>query len=127
MNTEERERLIEAYLAFLETNDQEYIWSFEQLFDLLHEDDCEAFWQVTVEMIERVSEDDPFLLAKVAAGPLEDLLRAKGESFFSRVETLARRDAKFRLALTGVWGLEKDQPLLWKRLLPMLQSVPVPL
>jgi hypothetical protein len=127
MNIEERTRLIKAYLDYLETNSPKLEWSFEKLFDLQRNGDWEVLWQVTVEMIQYVPNDNPFLLAKVAAGPLEDLLRAKGDSFFARVESLARQDANFRLALTGVWGLEQDQPNLWKRLLPMLKSVPVPL
>ena len=127
MNIEERTRLIKAYLDYLETNSPKLEWSFEKLFDLQRNGDWEVLWQVTVEMIQHVPNGNPFLLAKVAAGPLEDLLRAKGDSFFGRVESLARQDANFRLALTGVWGLKQDQPNLWKRLLPMLKSVPIPL
>jgi hypothetical protein len=45
------------------------------------------------------------MLANVAAGPLEDLLKREPDRFIDRVEIQARRDAKFRRCLTGVWGL----------------------
>jgi hypothetical protein len=40
---------------------------------------------------------DPLLLA--------DLLTRSTEAFIDRAEVQARRDAKFRRCLTGVWGL----------------------
>lgn len=39
----------------------------------------------------------------LAAGPLEDLLIAAGPEFIERIEDQARRSARMRYALTGVW------------------------
>jgi len=65
--------------------------------------DPEAGWTLTLELIEAAPNVE--VLANVAAGPLEDLLSRSPERFIDRVETQARRDAKFRRCLTGVWGL----------------------
>ncbi len=127
MNAEEKDRLIEDHLEYLKTGDDGLFWTFEKLADMASEREWETLWQISTELVRRIPEGAPALLAKVAAGPLEDLLRAAGDSYFARIESLARKDAKFRLALTGVWGLERDQPLLWKRLQPMLESVKDPL
>jgi len=65
--------------------------------------DPESGWSVTLDLIVAASDDR--ILAKVAAGPLEDLLTRDPERFVDRVELEARRDPKFRRCLTGVWGL----------------------
>jgi len=65
--------------------------------------DPEAGWTLILELI--VAAPDDRILANVAAGPLEDLLSRDAERFIDRLEVQARRDAKFRRCLTGVWGL----------------------
>lgn len=60
-------------------------------------------WTVILELIEAAPDDQ--VLANVAAGPLEDLLVRWPDQFLDRTEVQARRDAKFRRCLTGVWGL----------------------
>jgi hypothetical protein len=57
---------------------------------------------LTVDLV-AASPDDQ-VLAAVAAGPLEDLLGRWADLLIDRVEVQARRDAKFRRCLTGVWG-----------------------
>lgn len=39
----------------------------------------------------------------IAAGPLEDLLTVQGPAYIDRLEDQARRSARMRYALTGVW------------------------
>ena len=65
--------------------------------------DPENGWSVILELI--VAAPDDRILANVAAGPLEDLLRREPERFVDRVELEAGRDPKFCRCLTGVWGL----------------------
>ena len=60
-------------------------------------------WTVILELIAAAPDDR--ILAMVAAGPLEDLLKKWSDQFIDRVETQARQDPKFRRCLTGVWGL----------------------
>jgi hypothetical protein len=74
----------------------------EKVDDLLRRDP-EAGWTLTLELI--VAAPDDKVLANVAAGPLEDLLKRDPDRFIERVELQARRDPKFRRCLTGVWGL----------------------
>jgi hypothetical protein len=76
--------------------------AWEQVNDLVGSDP-EAAWVVTLALIEAAPDDR--VLANVAAGPLEDLLTRSTETFIDRAELQARRDAKFRRCLTGVWGL----------------------
>ena len=47
---------------------------------------------------------DDRILANVAAGPLEDLLKLQPHAFIDRIEEKAREDAKFRRCVSGVWG-----------------------
>jgi hypothetical protein len=61
--------------------------------DDLVRDDPEMGWTVTLELIEAAP--DEYVLANVAAGPLEDLLRRLPDRFIDRMELQARRDPKF--------------------------------
>lgn len=63
----------------------------------------ETGWELILELIAAAPDD--FILANVAAGPLEDLLTKWPDQFVDRAEVQARRDLKFRRCLTGVWGL----------------------
>ena len=47
---------------------------------------------------------DDYVLASVAAGPLEDLLGLHPYAFIDRVEQRARSHQRFRRCLSGVWG-----------------------
>jgi len=51
----------------------------------------------------------PAALSYVAAGPLEDLLYARGEQLIDKVEHLASVDPKFRRALQSVYN-ESESP-----------------
>lgn len=72
--------------------------------------DPDAAWVVTRELVQQASGGEE--LAYVAAGPLEELLRLHGARFAQEVITEARRDRKFRRALTGVWGWQNVHPPL---------------
>ena len=51
----------------------------------------------------RLAADDR-VLAFVAAGPLEDLIRMHSLTFIDRIEVAARDDERFRKAVSGVWA-----------------------
>ena len=57
----------------------------------------------------------------LAAGPLEDLLSAHGDSMLDKIETLARREPAFRRLLNGVW-LSSASPAIQERLAKYLNS-----
>ena len=100
------EDLIDGYLLHSETTmrdgtDAEHFDAFEELNDVVREDP-ERAWPIICEIIRRIDVDD--ILAYVAAGPLEDLLGHHPHAFIDRVESLAKQDAHFRRAVSGVWG-----------------------
>jgi hypothetical protein len=55
-----------------------------------------------------------FLLANIAARPLEDLLRFHGERFIDRVEEMTQSDPIFKKMLGAVWrnAIQDD---VWNR------------
>lgn len=74
----------------------------EQVMDVVDREP-EAAWVLTLELIAAAPDD--WVLANIAAGPLEDLIRKAPEVFADRVELEARRSPSFRRCLTGVWGI----------------------
>jgi hypothetical protein len=61
----------------------------------------ERAWPLIKEAV-RLSPNDR-VLAFVAAGPLEDLIRLHARQFIDRIEAAASSDNRFRWALSGVW------------------------
>ena len=64
-----------------------------EMVDELIRSDPEGGWALTLELIEAAPDD--YVLANVAAGPLEDLLSRSPDRFIERVEIQARRDPGF--------------------------------
>ena len=87
------------------------LWSFDRLWELVH-DDPEAAWSI-IQIIRQEGSD--LVLSNLAAGPLEDLLVTHGDQFIDRVETLAEHDAQFRRLLAATWQ-NSMPPQLWKRI-----------
>ena len=87
-------------------------WAFDQISRLCV-DDPEACWQVIHAI--RLLDSSDRILSNLAAGPLEDLLVAHGESFIGRIEELALQDARFRKLLSGIWR-NKISEGVWARL-----------
>jgi hypothetical protein len=100
--------LISGYLAHANTTtrdgtDAEHFDAREQLDELVT-DEPEKAWPIICEIIRRISPEDEDILAYVAAGPLEDLLARHPHTSIDRIEELARKDAHFCRAVSGVWG-----------------------
>jgi hypothetical protein len=93
--------MVDAYLKHFATRDDSLFWVV-QAIDELARVDLERAWALTLSLIDKAP--DAEFLAYVAAGPLEDLLNNFGSGIIDRVELHARRNPKFRLALSGVWG-----------------------
>jgi uncharacterized protein DUF6869 len=126
MTADDRRTLVAAYLAYAESRDDALFWAFEAVSELVYRKKFDDLWLVCLDMIAAVPEGNDAVLAYAAAGPLEDLIGRTGKEFADRIEAVARQNARFRHALTGVWGRE-EQPELWNRLAPLLSSVPNPL
>jgi hypothetical protein len=100
--------IISGYLTHAKTTtrdgtDAENFDANEELDELVT-DEPERAWPLICEIIRRISPQDEDILAYVAAGPLEDLLVRHPYAFIDRIESLARIDAHFRRAVSGVWG-----------------------
>jgi hypothetical protein len=113
--TAELQPLAEAWIALQnasKTDRETLFWAFQQL-DGLVDDDPNAAWRV-IDLIWR-NDDSDLMLARVAAGPLEDLLVRHGPQFIDRVTEQARREPVFRKMLGGVWRDAIAEPV-WLRL-----------
>lgn len=95
------QELVVAYLRHFETGDDGLFWALERVQQYVRSDPAKA-WEVTLQLI--AAARDPGALGYVAAGPLEDLLYARGELFIDDLERLARSDPKFLSALQMVAG-----------------------
>jgi hypothetical protein len=76
-------------------------WAWEAVNALVRQEPEEA-WAMILRLVALAPDDRT--LANVAAGPLEDLLGLHPYAFVGLVEEEARRDARFRRCLSGVWG-----------------------
>ena len=113
--TDELQSLADAWIALQhasKTDRDALFWAFQQLDGLL-DNDPDAAWRV-IDLIWR-SDDSDFMLAQVAAGPLEDLLFRHGPRFIDRITEQARREPVFRKMLGGVWRNAIAEPV-WLRL-----------
>lgn len=75
-------------------------WAFNAMCDLAFKspDEC---WDVILAILKMDQSDN--IMAKLAAGPLEELLVYHGSKVIDRIEQLARQDDEFRKLLGGVW------------------------
>jgi hypothetical protein len=113
-----REEIAATYLRYYVLKKQEDRWAVREVDTLVRDDPTEA-WEVTRILVNAAPSDEA--LAYVAAGPLEELLHKHGSVLIDRIEEESRGNARLQLALSGVWGLDRDSPvfdrwyaLMWK-------------
>lgn len=69
----------------------------------------DLFLEAIVQVLAQLPTNEPNeLLAVLAAGPLEDLLRSNSVETAGSIELLARQKPSFRLLLNGVWLGDRD-------------------
>lgn len=117
-----------AYLAHAATRtrdgtDAEWFEAADELDSLITEEP-ERAWPIICDVIRRIPHDADDILAYVAAGPLEDLLNRHPHAFIDRIEVLAREDAHFRRAVSGVWGWNSIPAEIRQRLDDLLGDEP---
>lgn len=88
--------------AVRRSGDDPLFATWERIDSLVRENPDEG-WRVCLALVAAAPDD--FVLANVAAGPLEDLINEFPDQLIDRIEEEARRDPKFRRCLTGVWGV----------------------
>ena len=76
--------------------------------------DPDYCWLLVCEVLAQSA--DEWILANLAAGPIETMLSLHGKAVIGRVESLALANPHFRLALRGVWNSAVDSNV-WTRVL----------
>jgi len=121
-NDAKQEELLDDWIKYSNTKDDEYFWACDVLMDIAHiTPKPEILWQIILKFVERDVSVEVFY--SFAAGPLEDLLSKHGPQFIDRVELEARRHPQFRKLLGGVWiGTENkdvtERVEFWKKAIP---------
>jgi len=76
------------------------IWAADEVFDLVLKDP-DTGWQFVTDVV--AATDDEWVLANLAAGPLEDLLGKYPQETIVRLEHEVKNNEKFRQVIGGVW------------------------
>lgn len=100
------EELLSAWFTYHQTS-----WGFDKVWKLTGSDP-DRLWELIQDMITAALDNDT--LGYIGAGPLEDLLSAHGSTFIERIAEFAKVNAKFRVALAGVWKSDMSEEL-WQR------------
>jgi hypothetical protein len=118
------DRLINGYVqhsvAVAHETANASFWAYEGLHGLV-EQNPEAAWAVVLDVIARVPDDA--CLEYVAADVLEDLLCDHGVVLIDRVEARAASDERFSRAVARVWGRNRMEPGVRKRLDDLVGTV----
>ena len=72
----------------------------ESLYGILHQEPDRAL--ATIFAVMQLT-DDPQILGRLVAGPLEDFLGVHGEAYLDVMHTLALQHRRLREVLDGVW------------------------
>jgi hypothetical protein len=120
---ENRDALVAALIEHFsrQDGDQEHLWAFETVYDLV-DDNPEVAWPIIVQSVKECPSD--YVLACIAAGPLEGLLCDHGPSFIDRVLAEAGRDPRFRKCLRAVWGCNRMDKDVWARVNEAVKDIP---
>lgn len=114
--------LSEAYvLAWAGAGDESYSWASDELDSLVWQQP-ERAWTIILLIVERGAPRE--VLAILAAGPLENLLREHGPAFIARVEEQSRRDSRFREVLADVYPLACRSSEIRERIRHIVGSEP---
>ncbi len=102
MSTPTNIEILDAWFAYLATSckNDAYCWAWEAV-DSAVRDTPQIGWSLILQLIAQAPSNE--MLAHVAAGPLEDFVMQHVVTYIEQIEDRARKDPKFRLALTGVW------------------------
>lgn len=92
---------IKHQIETLDDEDSELHWTDNYLIDLMLKREVSELWEFVMRTYRRNLTQE--VIDILSAGPLEDILAAKGDEYIGRVEVLAVNDKKFRYLLGGVW------------------------
>ena len=92
----ELEKIVSGWLTYHET-----FWAIQMLDDAINNDPATGL-ELTFALINEAP-TEPIILATIAAGPLENLLRDRCNFVIDRIEEYAQSSLKLRTALSHVW------------------------
>lgn len=72
-------------------------------------DDASGHLKDIVTRLDATAEPDAELAGQIGAGELEDLVRAAGVQLWPQIEELARKNIRFRRALSAVWAYDSPE------------------
>lgn len=90
---------------------EEHDWAFDSFYDICREDPELALQSIEKACFATTNEN---VLANLAAGPLEDLLSMHGEKIIDEIESIARKNSRFKQLLRGVWQNAMSD-VIWER------------
>jgi hypothetical protein len=123
------DRLAAAYLDELSARERHGLrpldsWAWECVNELEFADPkATLFFVLTA--LDRLTAETQACASILAAGPLETILANFGSEIIDAVEAIARRSAKFRYLLSGVWGRSRMDARVWRRIRAVLAAGPV--
>lgn len=125
----ERKDLVQAYWKYHSLHAggrqdrlaaDEWFWAWELVQETIQRDPSEAL-EIVVALVETASNEAD--LDYVGAGPLEDLVRERGEVLIDQLDMLARRDPRFRRAVNAMW-LSEEVPISVRQRLERFRAQP---
>ena len=117
MNKTDFDNWIKAYIDLFDNNnapDEHHpsYWAVEQFADF-EADNPEDCWAAILGIIAK--KPSPRILAKLASGPMEELLELHGKDYIDRIESEAARNPDFRDMLHSLWEITNEE--IWRRVL----------
>jgi len=113
------EEAARAFVAYARGQSPGDAWVYDGIFTLNFERRYDELWELILLVFELTPFDDTQVLAILAAGPLEDIVRYAAPEFEERIVERIKVDPKFRRAMTGVWAREERKDF-WYRITPLL-------
>ena len=100
--------------------DDDLHWSYEIASNIVR-DDAEMAWRFMLAAIKFLTTSEQACI--LAAGELENMIFHHGTSLVEQIENEAKRNARFRYVLSGVWPQGKTDDI-WQRILAVRAAGP---
>ncbi|HVX15934.1 MAG TPA: hypothetical protein VHC22_32420 [Pirellulales bacterium] len=126
MNKSAQETLVSAWIAAGNTEIgsdifRQNLWALEELDDLVEQSAARALEVILAILATAPSSGINDVKAKLAAGPMENLLSRHGAEIIESVEKEASANPQFRLLLGGVWRSDMPEEI-WLRIRAIADS-----
>jgi hypothetical protein len=106
MDPSSDDELIEVWLRYDRAQDPADFWARDRVNTIVHDDPKRA-WHLICGLVGRASDDQ---LGSIGVGPIEDLVHEHHAAVIDKIAKEARRDVRFRAALTWMWFTRGSMP-----------------